>query len=286
MAFYFATATLKEADTIILGIPYDRSSSFIPGSRFAPPMIRIGADNVETYSPYFNQDITSFKVHDAGDLILSFPTNAQALNQIQKSASRYIKNKKKVIALGGEHTITVPIVTELSKYYPDLCIIQFDAHTDTRDEYVGEKLCHATVIKRISEILPVDNIFQLGLRSLTGPKQKNQFLFKVYEHLDYITKKVGEKPCYFTLDIDVLDCGIMPAVQTAVPCGISYQELFSSIVKMGNLNLVGCDVVEYNPLVSPNLTYASVLAEVVRELILMLNQNKLKILKSKYRRIN
>jgi agmatinase len=277
MAFYYATSDLKDAAVVIFGIPYDRSSSFIPGSRFAPSMIRVGTENVESYSPYFDKDVLDIKIHDAGDLVLSFATIKQTFNQIQQSIAKYVKNKKKFVALGGEHTITVPIISELIKYYPDLCLIQFDAHTDTRDEYLGEKFCHATVIKRISEFLPQKNIFQLGLRSLVGPKQNtNQFLFSVENFIPTVIKQIGNKPCYFTLDIDVVDCGLMPAVQTAVPNGINYQELFSSIVKMTGLNFVGCDIVEYNPLADKNLAYASVIAEIVRELIIMLNQNKLK----------
>jgi agmatinase len=276
MAFYFINSSLKEANTVILGIPYDRSSSFIPGSRFAPQFVRIGANNVETYSPYFKQDISKIKIYDAGDIVLNYPSVAQTFSQIRGEIKKYIKEKKRIISLGGEHTITVPIVSEIVKYYPNLNLIQLDAHSDTRDTYLEEKYCHATVIKRISEIIPNNRIFQLGLRSLTGPAQSNQYLFQVYEHLNNIKKKIGKKPCYLTLDIDVLDSGIMPAVQTAVPGGISFQELFQSIIKMSELNIVACDLVEYNPLASPNLGYASVIAEIMRELILMMNINKFK----------
>jgi len=276
MSFYFINSSLKQAETVILGIPYDRSSSFIPGSRFAPQFIRIGADNIETYSPYLKQHIGDIKIYDAGDIVLTYSTIKQTFRQIQQEIAKYIKGNKKLISLGGEHTITVPIITELIQHYPDLNLIQLDAHPDTRDTYLEEKYCHATVIKRISEIIPINRIYQLGLRSLTGPAQRNQYLFRVYEYLDGIKKKIGRKPCYLTLDIDVLDSGIMPAVQTAVPGGISFQELFQSIVKMSDLNIVACDLVEYNPLASPNLNYASVIAEIMRELILMMNINKFK----------
>lgn len=273
MAFYFATATLKEADIVILGIPFDRSSSFMPGSRFAPPQIRVGAENVESYSPYFNQDLTNLKIHDAGDVILTFTTIKQTFRQIQKAISKYLRKQKRVIILGGEHTVTIPIIKELIKFYPNLHLIQFDAHPDTRDEYLQEKFCHATVIKRISEFLPEKNIYQLGLRSLTTtPQNKNQFLYKVTEYIETIKEQIGQAPCYLTLDVDVVDAGLMPAVQTPVPGGITYQELFSAIVKMSGLNFVGCDIVEYNPLAVPSLTYASIVAEIVRELILMIKK--------------
>ncbi len=276
MGFYFVNSQLKQADTVILGIPYDRSSSYVPGSRFAPQFMRIGVDNIETYSPYFNKQITDIKIYDAGDIVLTYPSIRETFQQIQKEVSKYLKDKKKLLSLGGEHTITIPIIMEVSKFYPDLYLIQFDAHTDTRDAYLEEKYCHATVIKRISEIIPANHIFQLGLRSLTGPAQKNQYLFSVLKYLSRIKQQIGKKPCYLTLDVDVLDSGIMPAVQTAVPGGISYQELLQSIVKLSDLNIVACDLVEYNPLASPNLGYASVMAEIMRELIIMMNINKFK----------
>jgi agmatinase len=271
MALDFATSNLKESEVIILGIPYDRSSSYIPGSRFAPPQIRIGADNIESYSPYFDNDLTSIKIYDAGDLALSYASIKQTFQQIQDAVAVYIKLDKRFVILGGEHTITVPIIAELSKHYVDLHLIQLDAHTDTRNEYLGDKYSHATVVKRVSDFLPENNILQLGLRSLTGPKQnKNQFLFNVEKYLNQVIKQIGKKPCYLTLDIDVIDGGLMPAVQTPVPGGISYQELFASIVKMSKLNIIGCDIVEYNPLASPNPCYASIVAEIMRELILMM----------------
>ncbi|MEO0092145.1 MAG: agmatinase [candidate division WOR-3 bacterium] len=275
MALYFATANLAEAQTVVLGVPYDRSSSFLPGCRFAPNQIRLAAENIESYSPYFNKDVSDLKIYDAGDTILSFATIKDTLKQIQYAVSTYLKEGKKILVLGGEHTITLPIITEYIKYYPELNLIQFDAHSDMRDEYLNEKICHATVIRRIAEILRPKNIFQLGIRSLTGPKEnKNMFLFKTEAYLDQVKKSIGKKPCYLTLDIDVLDCGIMPAVQTPEPGGISYHELFASIVKMSSLNIVGCDIVEYNPLTDSNLAYASAVAEITRELILMMNYKR------------
>ena len=183
MAFHFVNSSLKEANTVILGIPYDRSSSYIPGSRFAPQFVRIGADNVETYSPYFKQDIRKIKIYDAGDIVLNYPSVAQTFSQIREEIKKYIKEKKRIISLGGEHTITVPIVSEIVKYFPDLNLIQLDAHSDTRDTYLGEKYSHATVIKRISEIIPNNRIFQLGLRSLFVPATKNPHYIKGHSEL-------------------------------------------------------------------------------------------------------
>ncbi|MBS4016229.1 MAG: agmatinase [Candidatus Latescibacteria bacterium] len=273
MIFDFANAKLKKAQTVILGIPFDRSSSYVPGNRFGASFARIGSCNVESYSPYFNQDLSNYKIHDAGDLALPYSSVIKTFRQIQKTVRKYTKLGKHILSIGGEHTVTIPIVKELVTHYPELRIIQFDAHSDTRDQLLGDKYSHATVIKRISEFIPADRIYQLGLRSITRPvENQNQYLFSVLKYLDQVKNRIGHHPCYLTLDIDVLDCGIFPAVQTPVPNGISYQELFASIVKLSELDMVGCDIVEYNPTTSANLTYASVVAEIIRELILMMNQ--------------
>ncbi|MDW7988075.1 MAG: arginase family protein, partial [candidate division WOR-3 bacterium] len=209
-----------------------------------------------------------------GDIILEYPSIKQTFNKIRQKIRKYIKAKKKLLILGGEHTITVPIIKELIQFYPNLFIIQLDAHSDTRDTYLGEKFCHATVIKRISEMIPSERIIQLGLRSIANPPENhNQFLFKVLAPLQEIKKTIGQNPCYLTLDIDVLDCGLFPAVQTPVPNGIDYNELFSAIYTLQTFNIISCDLVEYSPLVMPHLNYASIVAEIVRELLLMLCKN-------------
>ncbi|MEO0082801.1 MAG: agmatinase [candidate division WOR-3 bacterium] len=274
MNIEFANASYEQANTIILGIPYDRTSSFMPGSRFAPNEIRIATQNIEYFSPYFQKDVTNYKIYDAGDLDLSYKTIQQTFRQIRQVITKHLKNHKKIISLGGEHTITLPIVTEFAKHYSNLFVIQLDAHPDTRVEFLGEKFCHATVMNNISQVIPWENIFQLGLRSITGPVAKNQYLFNVEKYLDGIIKRIGKNPCYLTLDIDVIDCGLFPSVQTPIPNGITYQELFSAIYKMRELNIVGCDIVEFNPLISNNLTYASVVAEILRELVIMMNYKK------------
>lgn len=275
MKFDFANSILKQASTVILGIPYDRTSSFVPGTRFGPSYARIGSCNIESYSPYFNQDLNTVKIYDAGDLVLKYNSVKRTFTQIQHIISNYLKSSKQVLSIGGEHTVTIPIIKEFVKLYPNLYLIQLDAHSDTRDELMGDQYSHATVINHLKEILPVSNIFQLGLRSITkAAENKNQLLFSVFKYLDRLKNKIGNNPCYLTLDIDVLDCGIFPSVQTPVPNGISYQELFESIVKLSEFNIVGCDLVEYNPLISGNLTYASVVAEIIRELIFMMHMSQ------------
>jgi agmatinase len=244
------------------------------GNRFGPQLIRIAGENIESFSPYFQKSLMEFHIHDAGDLILNYASVKQTFRQIRKVVQKYLKAQKKLLVLGGEHTITFPIIQEFVKVYPDLYLIQLDAHSDTRDTFCGEKFCHATVIKRISEILHPSRIFQLGLRSITeNIGSPNQFLFSVLKYLDGVKREIGPKPCYLTLDVDVVDCGLFPAVQTPVPNGINFSELFNTIFEMRTINMVGSDLVEYSPLVAPNLTYASTMAEIVRELLLLLSHS-------------
>ncbi len=272
MRFYFARADYKSSSVVILGIPYDQTSSFIPGSRFAPGNIRIGAENIENYSPYQKRALPELAIYDAGDLIPDCPSD-EFFIKVERKINSFLSKKKKVVSLGGEHTITFPCVRAYKRFYPDLCLLHLDAHADLRDEYLGEKLCHATVIRRVSEIVGKNNLFSLGIRSLTEEclqVAKNLYLFKVLEPLASIKKRLGKRPIYLTLDCDVLDGGLFPAVSTPEPAGISFGELIQTLSELSKLHLVGADIVEYNPLSCSPLAYASSVALILREVILAL----------------
>ncbi len=277
MQFYFARANYQSATIVILGIPFDRTSSFIPGARFAPLNIRIGAENIEDYSPYQKKSLVKKKIYDAGDFIPeSF--GEDYFQKVSEKLKSFILDGKKVIALGGEHTITIPCVKAYKEFYPNLTCIHLDAHSDMRDEYLGEKVCHATAARRISEIVGKENLFSLGIRSLTSDcrSAKNIYLFKVLEPLKVIKGIIKRRPCYLTLDCDVLDCGLFPAVSTPEPNGVSFNELIAAIKELTNFFLVGADIVEYNPLANSSLAYSSSVAVMVRELILALSSKSTK----------
>lgn len=272
MQFYFARADYKAAAVVIFGIPFDRTSSFIPGSRFAPENIRIGAENIEAYSPYQKRTLPEQKIYDAGDLVPEGPED-DFFNKVEEKIRSFVAERKKVISLGGEHTITFPIIKAYREFYPDLCLLHLDAHADMRDEYLGEKLCHATVIRRVSEVIGKENLFSLGIRSLTEECEraaKNLYRFKVLEPLSVVKKKLKGRPVYLTLDCDVLDGCLFPAVSTPEPNGILFAELIAAIKEISSLSLVGADIVEYNPLAQSSLACASAVALVLREVILAL----------------
>src|SRR4030042_45725 len=266
MKLYYAKSDYKNADIVILGLPYDRTSSFIPGSRFGPQYIRQSTENIEEYSPYQDRSLADIKICDNGD---HYFTTADHIAEIEQAVSKIYADKKTAIFLGGEHTITYPIIKGIHKHIKDFSVIHFDAHCDLRDEYLGEKVCHATALRRVSDVIGIENIYQFGIRS--GPKQefeynKNLFKFKAYEPLKNILDKIKD-PLYVTIDIDVLDPGVMPCVATPEPCGISYRELLDSLLLLRGRNIIGADILEYNPLTAAPYPSGCTVAGLLRKMI-------------------
>ncbi len=268
MKLYYANADLKRARIAVMGLPFDRTSSFIPGSRFGPQFIRQSSDNIEDYSLYHKKSLSGLPICDLGDHVFDF---SNPLKGIEKDVLRIYRLGKKGIFLGGEHTVTLGIVRALSKIYKDLCVIQFDAHADLRDDFQGEKICHATVMKRVIEIIGRQRLFQLGIRSGLRDeidKSRNLYRWTVLEYAGKVKKAIGRRPVFLSVDVDVLDPGVLPGVATPEPGGISYNELVRSLLKLKDLNLVGADIVEYNPLAAAPFPSGSVVAGLLRELIL------------------
>lgn len=270
MKLYYAHAAYEEADHVILGLPYDRTSSFIPGSRFAPEFIRICSENVEDYSSYQEKSLCDLKICDSGDI--SFTTN-DWIQEAQLMLAKIMDREKRFIFLGGEHTITIPIIKEFKKVYTDFSIIQFDAHCDLRDEYLGERFCHATVIRRVSELVGFSRIYQFGVRS--GTQDEFRLHDKIYKFdiRKQLSTVIGEmqEPIYLSIDVDVLNPGALPAVSTPAPGGITYWELIDSLLLLKDKKVIGADIVEYNPLAASPYASGSTVAELLRELILILD---------------
>jgi len=272
MASYFANSEYASAQVVVIGMPLDRTSSFIPGTRFGPAVGRIGVENIESFSPYQNKDVAEVRVYDAGDLAFTFEDPRAPAELIQATTRSTYLTGKKQLAIGGEHSITPFIIAELVKTFPDLCCIHFDAHSDLRDEFLGEKFSHATAMRRVLEFIPRANLFQLGIRSFSCASElttPNLYPFEVSAPIKEIRTKISRRPVYITLDLDVLDPGVMPDVQTPQPGGCSYSELVRALAGLAGLDIIGCDLVEFCP---RNLTAgagAAIVAELARELILL-----------------
>jgi agmatinase len=259
MSLYYANSSLKDAQVIVYGLPYDRTSSFIPGSRFGPQYIRQCAENIEDYSPYQNKSLGDLRICDLGDILFY---GEDWLGQIEEETAKIIDCARLPIFLG---------VRAMKKKCGSFTLVQFDAHCDLRDEYLGEKNCHATAMRRAIDTLGADHVYQFGIRS--GTKEefesgRNLYKFEVLKPLTKVFNDIKE-PIYISIDIDVLDPAAMPAVSTPEPGGISYRELVDSLLLFEKKKIIGADIVEYNPLAAPPFASGSTVAEVLRELILV-----------------
>lgn len=268
MKLYYAGSSFEEADIVITGIPYDQTSSFLPGSKYGPEFIRFCSENIEDYSPYQDKSMNALKICDLDDLTFDMDNWFEVVEQ--KVKQMYDKEKF-FIFLGGEHTISMPIIKALKGIYSDLAVIQFDAHCDLRDEYQGKKMCHASVMRRVSEMIGVDHLYQFGIRS--GTKEefafgRNIYKFEVFKQLSSIIMQI-KGPVYLSIDVDVLDPGVLPAVSTPEPGGISYQELIKALLLLNDKKLIGADIVEYNPLTASPYASGSTVAEILREMVLV-----------------
>jgi|UniRef100_A0A7V3VUR1 agmatinase len=269
MIIEYANSNLKEADIAIIGLPYDRTSSFIPGSRLGPRYIRICTENIEWFSPYQNRSLSTIKIADLGDY--EFHTEEQ-LKEIEEKVSELYKENRKTIFLGGEHTITPPIIKGINKIIKRFSVIHFDAHADLRNDYHGERFSHATAIRRVADIIGLQNIYQFGIRSGTEEEfslNKNLFKFSAFEPLSDTINKIPD-PIYVTIDVDVVDPSQIPAVATPEPNGITIKELINSLLLLKGRNIIGADIVEYNPLATSPYSSGSAVAVILRELIFVM----------------
>lgn len=266
-----------ESNIVIFGAPFDSTTSFRPGTRFASQTMRNDSYGLETYSPYQDKDLEDHLTFDGGDLELCFGNSEETLKIIEEFSSKIVKDKKIPLMIGGEHLVSLGSIRAVAKEYKDLHIVHFDAHTDLRDEYMGQRLSHACVIKRAWDIVGDNRIFQFAIRS--GEKaefewsKKHTFLNKFnFDNLDKIIEKLQGKPVYFTIDLDVLDPSIFPGTGTPEAGGVSFMELLGAIIKVSKLNIVGADINELCPVYDQSGVSTAVACKVLRELILAINK--------------
>ncbi len=275
--FLGANENIDNAKIVLIGIPFDGTSSFRSGSRFAPDSIRLFSNSIETYSPYFNDDIENINFYDYGNIEVTINNFSVLNSHTQKIIKKLLEKDKKAFVLGGEHLITLPIVEIYKGFYNDLKVIQLDAHTDLRDEYFGEKYSHATVMRRIFDIVGEKNIFQFGIRS--GTKDEFNFankytnLVKFSLKIEKFLDKLKNFPIYLSIDLDVFDLSILPGTGNPEPGGINFKEFIDFLKKIKELNIVGCDIVELNPEIDKTGASSILAAEVVREMLIVLNKN-------------
>ena len=267
----------EESKVVIFGAPFDSTTSFRPGTRFASSVMRNESFGIETYSPYQDKDLEDINIFDAGDLELSFGNSESALKDIENMATEILKDGKIPFMIGGEHSVTLATVRAVAEKYPDLHIIQFDAHTDLRDDYLGQKYSHASVIKRCWDIVGDGKIFQFGIRS--GERAEWEFAKKHlnttkfnfgnnFDELDKAIEKLEGKPVYFTLDLDVLDPSEFPGTGTPEAGGVTFTELHKAIEKISKLNIVGLDMNELSPIYDQSGQSTALACKLLREILL------------------
>lgn len=264
----------SQADTVIFGAPFDGTTSYRPGTRFASKYIRGESYGIETYSPYQDKDLADLAVFDGGDLDFPFGNTEKVLQMIEEYADGVLEDGKMPIMIGGEHLVTLGAVRAALKKYPRLCIIHFDAHADLRDEYLGEKLSHACVLRRCHDLTGDGRIFQFGIRS----GERDEFKFAAehtrmsrfnFSGLENICRALKDKPVYFTIDLDVLDSSVFPGTGTPEAGGVSFNELVDAVITVGRLtDVVAADINELSPPYDPSGVSTAAACKILRELLL------------------
>ncbi|TRZ88774.1 MAG: agmatinase [Methanosarcinales archaeon] len=254
--FADANSDYKKARYVICGVPFDGTSSFRTGSRLAPQEMRAASYNFETYSSFFDIDLTDVQIHDAGDLEVA-STIDETLVMISVTAEKYISDGKLPIMLGGEHSLTLPFVNACKNKYPDLGFVVLDAHMDLRQEYNGEKNSHACISRHI-----IENVTQkyasVGIRS--GNREEYDYVnennIKVFSAEDVFSngiesviddiRKEIKGPIYLSVDMDAIDPAYAPALGTPEPYGLTPRDV-REVISCLAPEIVGFDLVEIAP---------------------------------------
>ena len=272
-------ASFDEAECVIFGAPMDSTTSYRPGTRFASSSMRQESFGLETYSPYQDKDLEDIKVFDGGDLELPFGNPRKALDIIKVTTKTIIKANKLPCMIGGEHLVTLGAFEAVFEKYPEIRVIHFDAHTDLRDGYLGEKLSQASVIRRIYDLIGDNKIYQFGIRS----GEREEFYF-AREHTNLnkfnftgLSKAIAAcrgYPVYFTIDLDVLDPSVFPGTGTPEAGGVTFMELLEAMIVVSELNVVAMDINELSPVYDQSGGSTAVACKVLRELLLAMNKGE------------
>ena len=273
--FLASDAEYDEADVVLFGAPFDGTTSFRPGTRFGPSAIRGESFGIETYSPYCGRDLADCRIFDGGDLELPFGNTERVLEIIRDFAAGLLADGKRFVMLGGEHLITLGAMRAAAELYPDVHVIQFDAHADLRGEYIGEPLSHSTVMRQVWNLLGDRKLHQFGIRS--GERQEFEFArehtclhkFDLESFPETVTQLQG-KPVYFSLDMDVLDSSVFCGTGTPEAGGVTFKELMQAVLQLHRLNIVGCDINELSPHYDQSGSSTAAACKITREILLQI----------------
>jgi agmatinase len=270
-ASYLGSGPRDGARWAIFGAPLDATVSFRPGSRFGPAAIRAASPVLEEWSPARGEPLADHPFCDVGDLEFTPGDVDGALDAIAETVRSL--GPARPLMLGGEHLVSWPAVRAVAERHPDLCVLQFDAHADLRTHYMGRSASHATVMRRIAEVVGPERCYQVGIRSGTAEEwafgRSTRFAPHVAAFPEAWRGELAGRPLYVTVDIDFVDPAFAPGTGTPEPGGPTSSELLAAIDRLAGLQIVGADVVEVAPAYDPGGITAVLAAKVVRQLLLL-----------------
>ena len=256
---------VSRADVAVLGVPFDSGVSYRPGARFGPSHIRESSRLLRPYNPALRvSPFASRQMVDAGDLAVNPFSIDSAIAEIERGARRLLERVPHLLTLGGDHTIALPLLRAFAAVHGPVAVVHFDAHLDTWDTYFGAEYTHGTPFRRAAEegLLDRSGCLHVGIR---GPLYSDADLIQDSElgfgvisaaELDdlrvtglaeRIAQRVGARPVYVSVDIDVLDPAHAPGTGTPEAGGLTSRELLGTLRSFAGLNLVGADIVEVAP---------------------------------------
>lgn len=261
LALEEALSNYADAKAVALPVPYEATVSYGAGTRQGPQAIIAASRQVETYDQDFGTDPCRIGIATLGELEQEASGPAAMMAKIELAAAEILNDGKFLLTLGGEHSISPPLVAAHKKLYPDLTVLQFDAHSDLRPEYQGTKHSHACAMSRIGELC---DFVSVGIRSFCGSDNEKAALaagriitarefHQTPEIISKILSRLGGN-VYITFDLDGFDPSVMPAVGTPEPGGLLWEETMELIRELGAAGrIVGADIVELAPI--PGITY-------------------------------
>lgn len=267
-------ATFDSARVVILPVPVDRTTSYVGGTRNGPHEILQASSHMELWDDEMEVDVHGVGIFTLPEMELPFGELPSLMDEIERVAGEILRHGKFLVTLGGEHSITPPLVAAAAARYPGLGVLQIDAHADLRDTYMGTRHNHACAIRRALDYAPVT---QVGIRSMSTEEAKAAPGLKTkifYDHsmrrdpawMDRVVDTLPEK-VYLTIDVDGLDPAIMPATGTPEPGGLSWYETLALLrATLERRTVVACDVVELSPLpgvMAPNFLCAKLVYKIL-----------------------
>jgi agmatinase len=268
------TRSFDDSAVVILPIPVDRTTSYVPGTRNGPREILIASSHMELWDEEVGADVHGVGIFTMPEMELPFGELEPLMAEIRRVASEVLARDKFLVALGGEHSITPPLVAAAAARSRGLSVLQIDAHADLRDCYMGTPHNHACAVRRALEYAPVT---QVGIRSLSAEEAQalpslNTTIFydatmrRDPHWIDRVVDTLSET-VYITIDVDGLDPAIMPATGTPEPGGLSWYEILALLrATIARKTVVACDVVELSPLpglVAPNFLCAKLIYKIL-----------------------